>query len=155
MRNINKNIVTRKDLLRRGMLVELCTDKSNKLAADSVTNYEKALDEHIKDDLRIEMKKVRKIEVEMNNQIRQFNKMFRVGATWGHEDRIAGASTSTNVPPPVKYGLRKDHKHIPRNQEAIGPPIRPICGASEAPNSRFSHFLSMMVCHFAAWFHEV
>jgi hypothetical protein len=79
-------------------MVVFCTDKSNKLAADSVTNYEKALEEHTKDDRKIDVKKVRQVEVEMNNQLKQFNKMFKVGSTWGHEDRIAGASTSTNIP---------------------------------------------------------
>ena len=81
----------------------------------------------------------------MNEHLKHFNKMFAVGATWEHEDRISGASTSTNVPPPAKYGLRKDHKDIQPN----GHPVRPVCGANDAPNSRFSHFLSMIVCHYA------
>ena len=42
---------------------------------------------------------------------------------------------------PSKYGLRKDHKD--------GHPVRPVCGATEAPNSRFGHFLSMIINHYA------
>ena len=75
--------------------------------------------------------------------------LFCVGATWGHEDRIAGASTSTNVPPPPKYGLRKDHKLVTPGQEQYGPPLRPVCGATDAPNSRFSHFLSRVINDYA------
>ena len=118
-------------------LVVFTTDKSNRLTADTVKNYEEALEPHVKDDTVINEKKVRQIENEMNNQLRQFNKMFEVGAAWGHEDRVTGASISTNVPPPSKYGLRKDHKD--------GHPVRPVCGATEAPNSRFGHLLSMIV----------
>ena len=117
------------------------TDKSNKFTADTVRNYEQALEPHIRGDKVIDVKKVRQIENDMNNQLRQFNKMFEVGAAWGHEDRVTGASTSTNVPPPSKYGLRKDHKD--------GHPVRPVCGATEAPNSRFGHLLSMIVNHYA------
>jgi hypothetical protein len=76
------------------------------------------------DDRVTDEKKVRQIETEMNNQLRQFNKMFDVGTTWGQEDRVTGVSTSTNVPPPSNYGVRKDHKD-PH-------PVRPVCGATEA-----------------------
>ena len=78
----------------------------------------------------------------MDQHLSQFNRMFCVGATWGHEDRVAGASTFTNVPPPVKYWLRKDHKHVEEGLEHVGPPVRPICGVEEAPHSRFGHMLS-------------
>ena len=63
-----------------------------------------------------------------NDHLRQFNKMFSVGATFGHEQRVSNASTATNVPAPPLYGLR---------------------GASNAPNSRLGHFLSRMINHFA------
>ena len=75
--------------------------------------------------------------------------MFGVGSTWGHEERVAGASTSTNVPPPPMYGLRKDHKVVLPGEEQNGPDVRPICGAKEAPNSKFSHLLSMLINHYA------
>ena len=75
--------------------------------------------------------------------------MFRDGVTWGHEERIAGASTSSNVPPPAKYGLRKDHKAVVPGQEKVGPPLRDIVGATEAPNSRFGHFMSMLINDYA------
>jgi hypothetical protein len=74
----------------------------------------------------------------MNNHLRQFNRMFRVGATWGHEERIAGASTSTNVPPPTKYGLRKDHKSVHQGQEKFGSEVRLVYAANESPNGRFT-----------------
>ena len=68
--------------------------------------------------------------------------MFRVGTAWGQLSRIAGASTSTNVPPPPLFGLRKTHKDVPVGQEKLGPKVRAVVGAREAPNSRLGHFLS-------------
>ena len=85
----------------------------------------------------------------MNHHLKQFNRMLRVGSAWGHESRVAGASTSTNVPPPPKYGLRKDHKNVPPGQESSGPDLRPVAGADQAPNSRLSHFLSKIVNNYA------
>ena len=65
--------------------------------------------------------------------------MFNVGVNWGHEERVTGASTSTNVPPPPKYALRKDHKPVRMGQKQNGPDVRPVAGAIEAPNSRFEY----------------
>ena len=114
---------------------------------DSVQNYNTAMEEHTKDDEVI--LKVIETERHMNQHLGHFNRMFRVGATHGHEERIAGASTSSNVPPPAKYGLRKDHKTVPPGREKYGPKVRGVCGAKEAPNSKLSHFLSMMINHYA------
>ena len=103
------------------------------------------LEEHSIGDTVVTEKKVRDIEVKMNHHLKQFNRMFRVGSTWGHQDRVAKASTSTNVPPPPAYGLRKDHKPVPEGQERVGPQVRRVVGANTAPNSRFGHFLSTIV----------
>jgi hypothetical protein len=62
-------------------------------------------------DTIINKAKVRQVEMRMNHHLKQFNNMFRVGEGWGHRRRITGASTSTHVPPPATYGLRKDHKN--------------------------------------------
>ena len=77
--------------------------------------------------------------------------MFNVGAAHGHEDRVnhASTSTSTNVAPPSEYGLRKDHKDPQPGEELSGPKVRGVCGATEAPNSRLGHFLSMIVNNYA------
>ena len=69
--------------------------------------------------------------------------MLAVGATFGHEQRVSNASTATNVPAPPLYGLRKTHKPVP------DPPVRTVCGANSAPNSRLGHVLSKMINNFA------
>ena len=93
-------------------------------------------------DKKINKQKVRSIESKCNDHLRQFNKMFSVGAAYGQEDRIAHASTATNVPAPPLYGLRKTHKPV------SDPPVRPVCGANSAPNSRLGHFLSRIINDF-------
>ena len=45
------------------------------------------------------------------------------------------------------YGLRKDHKA--HSDKKVGPPVRPVCGANESPNSKLSCFLSRIVNDFA------
>ena len=125
------------------------TDKSGHFTVDSPQNYEKAMDKHVRGDNKINIKKVRTIEIRMNHHQKQFNKMFRAGATWGHQRRVVGATTSTHVPPPPIYGLRKDHKILQPGQEKAGHPVRPVVGANHAPNSRLSHFLSDVVNKFA------
>ena len=127
-------------------LVCFKTDKSGKLTVDTAENYTKAIKVHTENDTKINMSQVEQIETEMNRQLKQFNKMFQVGAAHPRDkDRINIASTSTNVPPPPLYGLRKDHKVIPPGQESAGPPVRPVCAAKSAPNSRMSYFLCKML----------
>ena len=134
-----------KERIKSKEIVVFSSDKSSKLTVDTVQNYTTAISEHAKDDTIVGKKKVQETERRMNQHLAHFNKMFRVGSTWGHEERIAGASTSSNVPPPPKYGVRKDHNTVQAGREQYGPAVRPICGANEAPNSKFSHFLSMLI----------
>ena len=65
---------------------------------------------------------------------------------------LTNASTATNVPAPPLYGLRKTHKPVTPGQEGRGPPVRPVCGMSNAPNSRLGHFLSRIINNFADCF---
>ena len=136
----------KKDVKDKKMVV-FTTDKSGKFAADTPCNYEEAVMKHTEKDVEIDEKKVRQIEGKINQHMRQFNKMFRVGSTFNHESRVTGATQSTNTPAPPLYGLRKDHKTT--EDENVGPPVRPVCGANQAPNSRLSHFLSRIVNDYA------
>ena len=133
--------------IREKKIVVFSTDKSGKFAVDTPSNYEEAVMKHTERDTEVDEKRVKQIENKVNQHMRQFNKMFNVGATSHHESRVTGATQSTNTPAPPLYGLRKDHKAA--EDENIGPPVRPVCGANQAPNSRFSHFLSRIVNDYA------
>ena len=129
-------------------IVVFTTDKSGKFSVDTPNNYNGAVQKHTAKDREMSDKDgEKKVETLMNHHMKQFNKMFKVGSTYGHEDRVAGATTSTNTPAPPMYGLRKDHK--PHDNKEIGPPVRPVCGASDSPNSRLSNFLSRIINDFA------
>ena len=129
-------------------VVVFTTDKSGKFSVDTPSNYNEAVQKHTtKDEEVTEKDGEKKVETLMNHHMKQFNKMFKVGSTHGHEVRVAGATTSTNTPAPPMYGLRKDHKA--HDNKEIGPPVRPVCGASDSPNSRLSNFLSRVINDFA------
>ena len=90
------------------------------------------------------METATKIEGMMNEHLSHFNKMFEVSSQHeGHGRRFAASSTSSNVLPPPLYGCRKTHKKEQNGTK--GPDMRPVCGAKEAPNSKFSSFLSKIV----------
>ena len=51
-----------------------------------------------------------------------------------------------NCPPPPFYILRKDHKEIAAVMDPDpGPPTRPVCGATQAPNKRILHVMNLVV----------
>ena len=127
-----------KERIKEKQKVFFETYKTGHFASDTNPKYEETLADHFKDDTHVDKKKVRSIKIKCNNHIKQFNKMFCVGASWGHQKRVTNATTSTNVPPPPLYGLRKDHNTKPH-------PVRPVCSANQAPNSWLGHFLCNVI----------
>ena len=139
-----QNLKEIKKEIKENKIVVFTTDKSGKFSADTPENYEIAVHKHTEKDEELkEDDRVRVIENKINQHMRQFNKMFQVGKNHEHEGRVMAATISSNTPAPPMYGLRKDHKTATNERE--GPPVRPVCGASEAPNSRLSHFLSRVI----------
>ena len=91
-------------------VVIFTTDKSGRFSVDTPENYEKAVSEHTKNDVEINQEEVKQIENKLNQHMRQFNRMFKVGTVHNQENRITGATKSINTPAPRLYGLRKNHK---------------------------------------------
>ena len=136
-----------KENIKEGNIVVFSTDKSGRFSVDTPSNYEDAITQHTRNDQEIDGDRVKQIENHVNLHMRQLNRIFKVGAAVGHEERVTGATMSTNIPPPPLYGLRKDHKSTA--DEKKGPPVRPVCGANQAPNSRLSHFLIKIINDYA------
>ena len=133
-----------KQKIRNHDIVVGKSDKCGKLTIDSTSNYLESLKVHTESHTKIDLTDTKKIENTMNSHLLHFNKMFNVGAQHeGHELRVTKASTTTNVLPPPLYGFRKTHKTNHNGDN--GPPMRPVCGAKDAPNSRFSNFLSKII----------
>ena len=99
-----------KDDIKARELVVFTTDKSSRFSVDTPSNYEKAIIKHTAKDQDVKGSRVKQIENVINHHMKQFNKMFKVGSTYHHENRVNGATHSTNTPAPPLYGLRKDHK---------------------------------------------
>ena len=141
-----------KEKVRNGECVVTKTDKSGKLTIDSVENYEAAVRVHTTGDKIIDQQSVAKLESKLNDHLKVLNGIFNVGTGTGrktNEERIKLASNSRNVPPPPMKGFRKDHKSVPAGNETVGPPVRPVVSANQAPNSRISHFVSKIINNFA------
>ena len=136
-----------KEKVKNKEIVVFTTDKSGRFAVDTPENYEEAVISHTRNDEQIEIERVKQIETRINQHMKQFNKMFQVGKQHEHEKRVEMATHSTNTAAPPLYGLRKDHKTT--DDIVKGPPVRPVCGANQAPNSRLSNFISRVVNDFA------
>ena len=90
-----------RERIKQKEVVVFETDKTGHFTADTVPSYEEALYKHVENDTKINKKKVKSLENKCNHHLKQFNRMFCVGATRGLERRVADATTSTNVPPPL------------------------------------------------------
>ena len=127
--------------IKEGKIIVSTTDKSGRFSIDTPNSYEEAIKEHTKNDLEIDNNRVKQCETRCNQHMRILNKIFKVGSNHNQEDRITGATNSTNTPAPPMYGLRKDHKE--------SAPVRPVCNGSQSPNNPLSHFMSRVVNDYA------
>ena len=102
------------------------SDKSGQFTIDSVENYHVALEAHVEGDAEITPAQVKTIENKMNDTLKVFNKIFKVGEAHGDSNvlRVSKASTSTDILPPILYGLRKTHKAV--EDPVKGPKVRPV-----------------------------
>ena len=71
-----------------------------------------------------------------------WTRMLEAGSAWGHTTRIKNNMISKTSPVAPLYGLRKDHK---ASTDAGGPPVRPVCGASDSLNMKLSHILTTLL----------
>ena len=70
-------------------------------------------------------------------------RFLRAGEAVGGQDRIKRNMLVQDSTLALLYALRKDHKKY--DCPVQGPPVRPVCGAASAYNTRLSHLLSMML----------
>ena len=74
-----------RDRIKENEIVVFESVKTGHFTVDSFHNYENSLHDHVKDDDKIDTKKVKVIEKRCNQHIKPFNRLFKVGATWKHE----------------------------------------------------------------------
>ena len=130
---------------KEGEQIYMVTDKSKKMAVDSRENYMNEMKNHVRGDTQMETKDVVNTERVMSGHAIMWARMLKVGEDWRHWTRVKSAMMNNGGPIPPLYGMRKDHKAVPIGQEEVGPPARPVCGASKSPNGALSNILSKIL----------
>ena len=105
-------------------------------------NYEKKMEEHIKNDPEITEKE--RCVRECNGHAAFWRRMVNLGEAHPVNDALGDRMTSAlsqdqNMLPPPMVGNPKDHK------ACTEPPLRPICQAKGAPNNILSWILAKLV----------
>ena len=133
--------------VREKELIVQKTDKGGDLALNSTENYLDSLRPHFQSDPDLSWDDHAKLESELNACSIQFARVLRVGAKWGHWPRVKSAVISHAGPIPILSGYPKTHKdlsHLGPDDQLKGPPVRPVCGASESNNGALSDLLSQI-----------
>ena len=100
---------------------------------------------HIEADCTINDAQLRKCIQECNGTAAILSRIFNLCKSHQQDDntgqdRVRQAlKQDLAMAPPYTYGLRKDHKNTTE------PPLRPVCGASTAPNNIVSHMLAQVL----------
>ena len=113
------------------------TDKSGRFSVDTMDNYREACSAHVEGDQTITVELHEKAQKMANTHSTMWVRIFKAGEAIGGQARIKRnmlVEGSTLAP---LYALRKDHKGC--DSPARGPPMRPVCGAVSAYNSKLSH----------------
>ena len=124
------------------------TDKSSKFSIDTKENYIEAMREHVDKDEDIEESDHWQAQKEANGHSNFWTRILNVSKATGkndaqrernHQRAKNNLIVEGNELPPV-YGLRKDHKKA--SNEEKGPPVRPVCSATNAYNSKLAHLIN-------------
>ena len=116
------------------------SDKTSKLVANTKENYIERMEPHVANDREINWDEKESIEKTLNGHSIQMGRWLRLGQRHGNDDRIKAALKNKNAHIPVMKGADKDHKS--GFDEGVGPPLRPIVGADEAPNTQISSIMT-------------
>ena len=136
--NLSKEEKEGLDSLKRRLKEEVVvsmTDKSGNLSADTKENYKESMQTHVEQDKVVTREEHDSVEKVMNAHSKQICRVLMIGREHGEkcaDECKHGTQTSDSKISDLK-GLRKDHKRC--DDVMKGPPLRPICGASEAMNA--------------------
>ena len=151
MRNLTKE---EKDGLKslkkksRNELIISQTDKSSKFSVDTKDNYIEAMQVHIEQDEDITESDHLKAQKEVNAHSTFWCEILGISKNTGKSDEQKERNhqraknnllVEGNDLPPI-YGLRKDHKKVSNKEK--GPPLRPVCSATNAYNSKIAHLIN-------------
>ena len=131
-------------LTKKKNVVVFQTDKSGRFSIDSKENYIEASKPHYEKDITIDEETHEKAQKEANGHSIMWSRILKAGeGIKNGEQRIKTNLLVENNGLASQYTLRKDHKTC--NDPKKGPPVRPVCGATNAYNNKLSHLLSMII----------
>ena len=122
------------------------TDKTGTFTADTPSNYKEACEVHTNEDENITEKEHQQAQKDINAHATIWTRITNAGSNNKSKtatDRIKANLLTENSDYAPLYTLRKDHK--PCEDSIKGPKTRPVCGGSSAYNSKFAHFISMII----------
>ena len=135
-----------KSLMKRNDAVVFQTDKSSRFSIDTRNNYIAACEKHTDKDEVISEHDYQSLINEVNAHSVMWSKILKAGektGDYGTQRIKENLLSAEKCDAPPLYALRKDHKTY--EDETIGPPTRPVCGAAAAHNGKLSHLLSMIL----------
>ena len=106
-------------------IVVFQTDKSGKLAVDSLENYKETATPHVEGDEVVTIKEYENAEKLINAHSAFWLKMLQVAGDSGDSRRYKTSMKKEHTKPPTLYTFRKDHKRYEDPEK--GPPVRPLC----------------------------
>ena len=130
-RNLSKvqeaGLKSLKKRVKEGEVMIVPTDKSGSLAVMSRTAYVESGMSHTRKDKEVRWEEIRDSQRELNGHVSMLAKIFRIGANWGHEQRIRETLMKENQAVCPLSLLFKDHKGC-RADQGTTPPTRPVAG---------------------------
>ena len=127
-----------------GEIIVTETDKSKKFCVIKSEQYLASGQKHTKKDLKISYDQVKTIQKIVNDHSSCLQKIFGIGASWGHEDRLSNSMTDRGEVVAPLYLLVKDHKGW-SPEDGTPPPSRPVCSGNRGFSRHISELLSLIL----------
>ena len=107
-----------------GELIITETDKSKRFSILKSDQYYASGQKHVRNDQKVSMEVVSKLQKLVNDHCYWLGKIFGVGVNWDHEERISQSMNDKGDVVAPLYLLIKDHKGW-REEDGCPPPLSP------------------------------
>ena len=129
-----------KKRVKEGEVVVLPTDKTSKFAIMDRGTYEKAGLSHAVGDNEVGWGDLTNAQKEVNGHISMLIKVFQIGGTWGHRDRVRETMMGESLQVCPIQLLYKDHKNWTKEKGGV-PPTRQVAGGHRGLNVHLSEIV--------------
>ena len=127
--------------VKNGEIIVVPTDKSGRFAIMSRRAYEAAGMVHVKNDVKVGWAELREAQTRLNGHVAMMAKIFRMGKSWDHYDRIRETIINEGLSVCPLSLLFKDHKGWSKDSGKV-PPTRQVAGGHMGMNLHLSEIIS-------------